>query len=495
MRRIMCVWFPRLPLDRRARLGDPRIDGPFAIISEVKNAFRLISVSPKAEAGGVTAGMSVADARSILPELVTELSDPLREAMLLRTLMRWAGSLSPWVASMPPDRLVIDISGCSHLFGGEQDMAQHTQAQLADMQIVSRIGIADTKRAACALARYHTDDIFVSGPGETRTSIRPLPIAALDIPLELTHDLRRTGLKTIGQLYDHRSSELARRFGLDLPQILSKALGHTPDPICPEDPDKVFAARMNLPMPIGLQADVDAVLEKLCASVCGRLRKAQRGARQFNLTIRCVDSGDHVISIGFASPTYDQGAIRRQFERPLDELRIDYGADWFRLIADSVEPIRVTQTQILADHDDPTGDISQLITTLGNRLGFDKVRRYVPCDSHLPDYDFTTIEAVESEPVTEWPAGDRERPLHLFRPERLRTLTPGRPPKAFEWRRRSYDILHAAGPERLSPEWWRSTHEPVRDYWRVMTESGDRLWLLSYPGVSKPNWYVTGRFA
>ena len=41
MRRIMGLWLPQLPLDRRVRLGDPRVETVFAIFAEIKNAFRL----------------------------------------------------------------------------------------------------------------------------------------------------------------------------------------------------------------------------------------------------------------------------------------------------------------------------------------------------------------------------------------------------------------------------------------------------------------------
>ena len=120
MKRIMSIWFPQLPLDRRVRLGDPRSDGVFAIITETKNALRLTHISPLAREAGLREAMSVADARAICPELLTEMSDPMREDMLLRALRRWADKLSPLLALDKPDGLILDVTGCSHLFGGER---------------------------------------------------------------------------------------------------------------------------------------------------------------------------------------------------------------------------------------------------------------------------------------------------------------------------------------------------------------------------------------
>ena len=280
----------------------------------------------------------------------------------------------------------------------------------------------------------------------------------------------------------------------DSVHTVSKTLGQTPDPVSPMASDPVFAARMSLPEPIGLKSDLMQVLERLTQSVCLRLEKAKLGARQFHLTIRCVDTGDHVIDIGFARPCFEADKVQRQFERPLDELKIKYGADWFRLTADTLEHIKERQRIFGGEEQDAIEDLAQVITTLGNRLGFDRVRRFIPQDSHLPDREFATIEAANSEAVPKWPEARRHRPLRIFRPERLRTVESGRPPKIFEWRKARYTTRIAHGPERLSSEWWKDLRDDVKDYWIIETARGARLWLMSYPAQREPNWFVAGKF-
>lgn len=480
-------------------MGDPRTDAAFAIITEVKNALRLTHMTTEAREAGLREGMSVADARAICPELLTETGDVMREDILLRALRRWADRLSPWIALDSPDGLFLEISGCSHLFGGELLMAQNALVKLSDMQIAAKIGVADTKGAARALSRHGPKASSISVQGCVKKDLKSLPVEALGIAVKTSNDLRRVGLKTIGQLYTIKHSELARRFGLNLVNTLSKTLGQTPDPVSPMAADPIFAARMNLPEPIGLKSDLNEVNTRLTESVCSRLEAARLGARQFHLTVRCVDTGDHVLSIGFARPCFDAGLVKRQFERPLDNLKIKFGADWFRLVADTLEPIREKQRIFGGEEQDALEDLSQVITTLGNRLGFDRVRRFVPRDSHLPEREFATIEAADTRAVTQWPTPARHRPIRIFRPERLRTLEPGRPPKAFEWRKGQYRTFLAHGPERLSSEWWNDIQDEVKDYWAVETEEGARLWLMSYPSRQTPSsylpdWFVVGKF-
>jgi len=110
MRRVLSIWLPQLPLDLRVRKGDPRVSASFAIISEIKNAWRLTHLSEAARDAGLSPGLSLPDARAICPQLLTEPSDSVREAALLRALWRWADNLSPWVALDAPDGLFLGLT-------------------------------------------------------------------------------------------------------------------------------------------------------------------------------------------------------------------------------------------------------------------------------------------------------------------------------------------------------------------------------------------------
>lgn len=494
MRRTLSLWLPQLPLDRRIRLGDARTQGAFAITAEVRNAWRLTHLSETALEAGLSPGLSLADARAICPALLTEPGDPSREEALLRALWRWCDRFSPRVALAPPDGLVLDITGCAHLFGGEAEMADTIRQQAGDLDITVRIGIADTKGAASALARFGPGPVAIAGPGETAGVLESLPLAALGLEASLVNDIRRAGLQTIGQLYGIRSSELARRFGIGLTSALDRALERTPDPVVPASADPVYAARATLPDPIGLQEDLEQVILRLAGSVCTRLKSAQCGARRYRLMVRPVDRPEEVMTIGFARPGAAPEAVLQQFRRPLEKLQLPFGADFFRLLADAIEPLHPRQTG-LGGENNREDDRADLISALGNRLGFDRVRVFAPGDSHLPEQEYCTLEAMDRPDAPAWQAAPRLRPVRLYHPpERIHVETPGRPPRMFEWRRTLYETLRATGPERLAGTWWAQEAGALRDYWRVETAGGLRLWLLTWPGAKEPAWYVAGRF-
>ena len=71
-------------------------------------------------------------------------------AEALVRLALWCQQFSPLTAVDPPDGVLIDISGCAHLFGGEAGL----KARLARRLPGARLAIADTAAAAWGLARF-----------------------------------------------------------------------------------------------------------------------------------------------------------------------------------------------------------------------------------------------------------------------------------------------------------------------------------------------------
>lgn len=496
MRRVMSIWFPALSLDLRRRARDGRLDGPFATISELKNAWRVVNVTEAAKRAGIISGMSVTDARAICPDLLTEPCDMAREERLLRAIQRWADKLSPVTALDHPDGLLLDIKGCVHLFGSEREMANIAIHDLEAMSVSSRIGICDTQRGAWALARFGSSHIAIAPEGTTREVLAPLPITALNIEPKTVSDLRRAGLKTVSDLYPFTTAALARRFGLALTHQLSFALGYADDPISAEAITLPYAARMTLPEPISFIDDVLGVVGRLAQSICKRLEAEMKGARQFSLTVRCVDTGDHHLPVGFAKPCFMPDQVLQQLRPSLEALKIEFGADWFRLEAGSLEPLRPEQLSITTDNRrrDETARL-QAVSTLGNRLGFDRVLALSPRSDHAPESEFAFVEAVQSKSDI-WPDKKRLRPERIFpSPEHIHVLEDGRPPRRFQWRRDVYEAASVLGPERLSPAWWMRGDKRTRDYWIMKTQAGERLWLLTYPTDKTSAWYVAGRFA
>jgi Nucleotidyltransferase/DNA polymerase involved in DNA repair len=165
-RRVVSIHLPRLAAERRLR-REGGVEGVFAVVGEIRGALTLVSVTAEAEAAGLRAGMGLADARAIRPDLATRPAQPQAEAAFLAALVRWAGRWSPWVAPEEADGLVLDVTGCAHLFGGEAAMLADMTGRLAAQGLTARAAAADTRGAAWALARWATRVGPASHHGDT----------------------------------------------------------------------------------------------------------------------------------------------------------------------------------------------------------------------------------------------------------------------------------------------------------------------------------------
>ena len=479
-------------MNRFGRNGLRIDDCLFAVTAEEKNAVRLVSLNKHAQRIGLAPGMTLATARAAAPQLVTVPEAPLRDEAFLKALQRWCVKFTPWSACEGKDSLLLNITGCAHLFGGEAAMAEHVLQELKDMQIEGRIGIADTRGAARAAARYGAKGGTIIEAGNVREKLAAFPIDALFVDDKSIFELKRLGVKRIGDLYPLKSSDLAKRFGFGLLRSYEKLLGSASDPVTPTKAQPTFSARMSFPDPIGKTEDVSEAFKRLAAQVCKRLNEHAFGLRHARFSIYRADKREIHIEIGLARPTQEASQLVRQFELKLDKIDAGAGIDMMRLAALQAEPFKPAQRSFAEAEKQDERD--ELISTLGNRLGFDRVLRWEPVSSHLPRRAFRFVEAVKPKENLEW-STNQARPLIAYDGEPVSILKPGRPPKAFDWRGKVYTTARYKGPERIGHEWWRGPESDVlRDYWRIQSNEGLRFWLSTKPGEKPSAWEVAGVF-
>lgn len=465
------------------------INGPFALTLKRENANRIYCPNPTAETFGLHAGMPYADARAFCPDLQSAHADPQRDQQFLHILRRWATRYCPWVGIEQMDGLVLDITGSAHIFGGEDAMLDDMQARLARAGLSARIGVGDTRGAAWALAHYAQG---IAACGDMLGALKNLPVSALRIDEKTNIALQRLGLRKIRDLVETPRAPLARRFGPDLLLRLDQALGAQPEQVSPLMEPPHWGVRMTLPDPIGLVADVMAGTERLLERLCAKLRTQEVGARVLCLTLRRVDQDHQQVELRLARPLHEANRILPLFNQGIKAVEAGYGIDQLRLEATQVEACEPQQiNHISASHKDRLDD---LITRIGTRIGLENIHRFLPADSHIPEHSFSIAPAAYSEPTSGW-STLRPRPVQLFAPEPI-IGTGSRPPKNFRWRGLSLTTAYTSGPERIAPEWWRDDESwrfGLRDYWRVQTKQGRRLWLYYTP--QNPHWFVQGVFA
>lgn len=474
-RHIVSVWFPRLPSDRALRLSG--CSGPLVLFTRAASSDRIHCLNEAAEAAGLHRGMALSQARAFCPDLQARPADPALDMRFLQGLRRWAGRYSPLVGLDGDDGLALDIGGVDHLFGGSDALIEDMRHRLRRAGLTVRIALADTPGAAWALSHH----------GQSHSTLADLPVAALRIDPDSVTALQRLGLRTIGDLAGCGRGSLARRFGQGLLDRLDQVRGLRAEPITPLADHPTLAVRLTLPDPIGLTADVMAGTGRLLERLGQTLGRHGAGALALRLTLRRVDGQSRHLDLRLATTMRDPARILPLFAPAVDRVDAGFGIDQLRLEATRTAPMPPQQ---IVTGGAGSEDMADLITRLGTRLGLDSIRRLSPGDSHIPE-----LSMLLSPDAGEPPPSARPRPHWLFPPEPVLSQG-GQPPRQFTWRRMRLTPAEATGPERICPEWWRPDQgwpPGIRDYWRIETRQGPRLWMFHTP--QDPGWFVQGEFA
>ncbi len=513
-RRFLSLFLPYLPTDRIARLekgrgwrsADPAVHPPVVIVVKEKSALRLAALDARAEQLGLKRGQPLAEARAMIPDLVSIDEDRAADAAILASIADWADRITPLVALDGEAGLMLDIAGVAHLFGGEAALVEDLLARVETQGFSASASVADTPGAAYAAARFGGPRLVpVGGQGEM---LVPLHVAALRLPLETVAAMDRVGLKRIGQIIDAPRGPLAARFGKHLILRLDQALGRLEESIGPRRPPPVFIAERRFAEPVTHQDDIAAVLVALTARLAGSLDERGEGARELELALFRVDGAVTRIAVATSRPVRAPRLIgelfREKFSGSEDEIDAGFGFDVIRLSALATERIDPAQAD-MGGGVSGVADLDRLIDRIGARLPHSGVGRPAPVDSHWPERSVAIAPAGALAAKWEAPPAEEpiDRPLRLFaRPEPVEAMAevPDGPPVRFRWRRVLYLVVRAEGPERIAPEWWRGGEEdqPTRDYFRVEDEVGHRFWLfregLYGRETNAPRWFMHGVF-
>jgi protein ImuB len=520
-RRLLCLWLPRLPTDRfrRQRLSaqaaagadTPRNDrDPIVVAAKINNELKVVAVDDAAARLNLAADMPLATARAMVPALTILDHDPDADLKTLNAIADWCDRFTPLVALDHCEGLVLDITGCAHLFGGEAMLMKTLCHTLTRQGFVVSAAISGTAVAARALTRFRHGVIVPSG--EEADAVFMLPVSTLGVDQSIITGLRRAGLKTIGDVATRSRHEISARFGAAFTGVLQQALGEADAPISPRKPVPDYVTEKRFAEPVLTSDVLLRTLHELAEVLAATMERHGKGARRLEASFFRTDGVVRAIAVDAGQAVTDAAVALRLFNERLDALAdpLDpgFGFDLVRLSASQTAQVASTQYGFdPAAHE--ADDVARLIDRLSARLGANRVIRYVPQDTHIPEYAVMTMPAQRKmADAAGWlahhPHEPPNRPLRLFdNPERIKVgfaLVPDGPPTSFLWRQLTHRVIRAEGPERIAMEWWRADGKTLtRDYFRVEDELGLRFWLfregLFGRELVQPSWFLHGLFA
>ncbi len=332
MSRIMTIWLPRWPVQRRL-LDNPdlRKAPVFVCRRERRGVMTIVSwawaLPPQAGSlqgrerpavPRIPSGMSLAEGMAVLAlahgsrachAAEIDHDDPAADRAALERLARHSRRFGPIVAledAERPECVHVDVTGTAGFFGGEAALVRTATWTLASRGVHARVAIADTVGAAwaaahhtAALDRQHAPPFHrrrrfaVVPPGEHATALADLPAEALRLEAGVLAALREVGVDSIGGILKLSRKSLAARFPPTLAVRIAQFTGTRAEPLAPAFGEELPRATHSFDVPVSPREmgedAITAILERLVGQCMGPL--AARGDGITSLQVRFEPGG------------------------------------------------------------------------------------------------------------------------------------------------------------------------------------------------------------
>jgi protein ImuB len=367
------------------------------------------------------------------------------------------------------------------------------------------------------------DAIRIVPSGAEEAALARLPVAALRLPPETLAMLETLSLRRIGQLLALPRSTRPARFGLEMLQRIDQALGRVPEPIVTVRPQSAVTAHYELPAPTADRGMLESVLSHLISEIVQQLAPRREGVQRLDVCCKDAEGQATTFTVGTVQPTGSAQHLTDLACTQLEQVQLKGDVLSLRLTAESISPLETHQLQLLegAQSLKQRCALWQLADRLRTRLGQDCVVQPVLCPDPQPEraVEWAGEEreamnrgtAAERRPLngrmtkcrmdqsahstfehSGIPTFSHARPLELLpEPEPVSVVCAQERPVRVRRGAREHLVAACCGPERIETGWWRGA-DSQRDYYRVETAEGMRLWV--FRRLREEDWFVHGEF-
>ena len=539
MTRIACFYVPMFPLAARLRSEPSLLEEAVAIVEGNGNHVHIVAATRRARTKGIRAGLSLAQARSILPKLIARSRDPECERTAQEALFDVAETFSPRIEDAGEGVVFADVTGMERHYrlavdgsrfakamptdtlhrssGNRQETPGAPERSLDNRQPITdnperalaraaidaaakiglpvRIGIAASKLAARVAAELPKSPTIVEAGCESEF-LAPLPLTRLSPQLDVAATLTRWGIGSIGELARLPESEVATRLGELGRELHYAARGIDPRPLIPRALPPEFREGTDLEWPLVALEPFLFIANAALDRLSKRMEMQGFACKRLELTLTLEPDGFYSRAIDLPAPTRDVKTMLTLLRLDLEKNPPGAPVVGFMIVAHPDRPRRA-QLSLFGPAALSPEKLATTIARLVSLLGDGRVGMALSVDGHLPERYAVGDYAPPP------PPNARRKPE---KSRGLLALRVFRPPLPVEVLTRdngselqitavngegdlSGNVRVASGPWRVEAGWW-SDAPASREYWDVELERGGVYRLYQ----SGEEWFVDARY-
>jgi nucleotidyltransferase/DNA polymerase involved in DNA repair len=498
-RRIACILVADFPLAAVTRANPELRDQPLAFTrlptpkpsthnrgrSDYQPHSELSQVAAVARAMGVRAGMTVAQARALMPRLiVTQPSDAAEDAAA-DALTDAAESISPVVEAGTPGCVWLDLTGVARLhrnalgadrsgtdepeMDAEQILANEIARRVRRIGLEAAVGIAANKELAQLAARC--GGIRVIPPGREREFLDWLPLELADLgagPRADDRELRfkRLGIRRLGDLARLDIRAIGNRMGEPGVRLARLARGEGSSTVRARPRPELFAEALELDYGIENLEPLGFVMHTMLDRIGARLALRGLVAGDLTLSLGLVDRRRDERRVAVAAPTGEVRALLMLLKLSLEQSPPAAPIETIRLTVEPRAP-RPAQHDMFIPPAPAPDRLEAAIARIAALCGPDRVGTLLPADSYRPEavrvagFAPPTASVAAASRTTKVGGGIVRMALRTIRPaEEIEMMCQRETPEFARGQNICARVIAVAGPWRRQGEWWAAA-EPA----------------------------------
>jgi protein ImuB len=496
MGRIACILVADFPLAAQLR-ANPALDGAPAVLADTPAPHAdLIAVSPRARSAGIQAGMTIAQARSRVPELIVLARSAAAEQSATDALADVAGSLSPVVEAGPPGCMWLDLAGMGAIHRDENELAAELVRRARRVGLEVAVGVAANPEIARLAAGCSGVRIIAPGMENEFLNWLPMDLAmAADPDDNLLTALARLGIKRLGDLARLEPAAIGSRFGRRAAKLARMARGDGARPLAPRPHGEVYAEAIELDYGVDTLEALGFIMRPMIERIVERL--ALRGLRggDISITLGLDDRRIDSRRIAVAAASNDTRAMLALINLRLEAVAPGAAIESVQIEIEARNP-RAAQAGLFTPPASAPDSLELTLARLTAFCGNGNVGVLRPENSHRPEairleaFSPAPVEALPSE-IQRPPGNVTQLVIRAIRPAmEIEVLCSRGAPEFVRGNNLGGRVISMAGPWRRDGEWWHPAGGFDRDYYELMLEDGGVY--RAFCDRSCARWYVDG---
>ncbi|MGO9265347.1 MAG: hypothetical protein ACLQBA_10780 [Candidatus Binataceae bacterium] len=500
-RRIACILVADFPLAAVTRANPELRDQPLALTrlptpkpsahgpgrssTNYQPHTELSKVAAVARALGVRAGMTVAQARALMPRLiVTQPSDAAEDAAA-DALTDAAESISPVVEAGTPGCVWLDLTGVARLHrnalgadrsetdepevDAEQILANEIARRVRQIGLEAAVGIAANKELAQLAARC--GGIRVIPPGREREFLDWLPLELADLGAgpradDLELRFKRLGIRRLGDLARLDIRAIGNRMGEPGVRLARLARGEGSSTVRARPRPELFAEALELDYGIENLEPLGFVMHTMLERIGARLALRGLVAGDLTLSLGLVDRRRDERRVAVAAPTGEARALLVLLKLSLEQSPPAAPIETIRLTVEPRAP-RPAQHDMFIPPAPAPDRLEAAIARIAALCGPDRVGTLLPADSYRPEavrvagFAPPAAAVAAASRTTKIGGGIVRMALRTIRPaEEIEMMCQRETPEFARGQNICARVIAVAGPWRRQGEWWAAA-EPA----------------------------------